>query len=186
MTYRTYEEQQLRKGVLVPVMPHEVTRLREHAQQVRDNAALLGAKHRHAWQPNSEEEQRRQLVGWIGELALAKHLKVPYEFAVNYDKTRHDVAGFEVRSTEHFNGHLITYPDDKAAPFVLALVHRISFYKFDVVLAGWIDLADANTPEHWRTDMRAPGYFTPQAALHPMATLRHTKQTRGSNLWLGN
>lgn len=186
MNYRTYEDQQLRKGALVPVMPHEVTRLREHAQQVRDNAALLGAKHRHAWQPNSEEEQRRQLVGWIGELALAKHLKVPYGFAVDYDKTRHDVAGVEVRSTEHFNGHLITYPDDKAAPFVLALVHRISFYKFDVVLAGWIDLADANTPEHWRTNMRAPGYFTPQAALHPLATLRTTKQMRGSNLWLGN
>lgn len=186
MTYRTYDATQLRKGVLVPLMPHEVTALREHADQVRHNANLIGAKHRHAWNPTSEEEQRRQLVGWLGELALAKHFGVEYGFATNYDKTRHDVAGVEVRSTEHFDGHLITYQDDKAAPFVLALVHRISFYKFDVVLAGWIDLHDANTPEHWRTNMRAPGYFTPQAALHPMATLSPTKQKRGSNLWLGN
>lgn len=186
MTYRTYDRQHIGKGVLVPLMPHEVTRLREHAQQVRDNAALLGAKHRHDWNPNSEEEQRRQLVGWVGELALAKHLGVPYDFATDYDKTRHDVAGVEVRSTEHFDGHLITYPDDKAAPFVLALVHRISFYKFDVVLAGWIDLPDANVPAHWRTNMRAPAYFTPQAALHPMSTLPKTTPKRGSNLWHGN
>ena len=186
MTYRQYDRAQLTKGTLVPLMPAEVARVRQHRERVATYAATIGAKHRHAWHPDPQEEQRRQTVGWLGELAVAKHFGVKYEFATDYDKARHDVAGLEVRSTEHFDGHLITYPDDKPAPYVLALVHRISFHKFDVVLAGWIDLHNANTDAHWRTNMRAPGYFTPQSALHPLSTLRPAQLKRGSTLWLGN
>lgn len=186
MTYRQYDRRQLDKGALVPLMPGEVARIREHRDRVAAYATAIGAKHRHAWKPDSDEERRRQLVGWIGELAVAKHFGLEYQFATDYDKARHDVAGLEVRSTEHFDGHLITYPDDKPAPYVLALVHRISFHKFDVVLAGWTDLGAANVDAHWRTNMRAPGYFTPQTALRPLATLRPDNHKRGSTLWHGN
>jgi hypothetical protein len=168
-------------------MPHEVAAVRRHREIVNDAAYADGRRHRHDWHPDSSEEQRRQIVGWLGEYATAKHLGVKYHFATNYQWERHDVAGLEVRSTERVDGgHLITYPDDKPAPYVLALVHRISVHKFDVVLAGWIDLADANTDRHWRTNMRSPAYWTPQAALHPMATLGRVIQLEGSSAWLGN
>lgn len=176
MTYRDYTGVDFTKAVLVPLMPPEVARIRQHAENVRQEATAKHRTHRHAWQPTKEEENKHQLIGWVGELAVAKFLGVAYHYADTYDPARYDVAGQEVRSTEHFNGHLITYPDDKPGAYTLALVHRISFDKFDVVLAGCINLTEANSSQHWRTDRRAPAYFTPQHRLHPMATLNRHRQ----------
>jgi hypothetical protein len=181
MTYRDYSDVDFKRAKLVPLMPADVLKVRDYTEQVQEIAKAEGHKHRYAWEPTPDEERQRQLVGFFGEVALAKYLKVPHEFPLGYDPARNDVAGHEVRSTQRFNGCLITHDTDKPAIYVLALVHRISYYKFDVVLAGWIDIADANQPKHWRTDVRNPAYFTPQIALHPMGMLQPltTKATVG-------
>jgi len=182
MAYRDYADVDFRRAALVPLMPADVLQVREFCDQVQLIARANGQKNRYSWDPTPDEERQRVLVGFLGELALAKFMAVPYEFALGYDPARYDVAGHEVRSTQRFNGCLITHETDKPAIYVLALVHRISYYKFDVVLAGWIDLLDANTPNHWRTDVRHPAFFTPQTVLHPMGTLRPhtTKATVGT------
>lgn len=184
MTYRDYSDVNFAKAALVPLMPADVLRVREYTERKNLICHAQGFTHRHAWRPDPKEEQQRQLVGHLGEVALAKFLGVTYEWPLEYDAARYDVAGHEVRSTLRFDGSLITHETDKPAPYVLALVHRISYYKFDVVLAGWIPLEEANQPQHWRTDTRAPAYFTPQTALRPIGTLSNTRKA-ATETWHG-
>jgi hypothetical protein len=76
-----------------------------------------------------------------------------------------DVAGWQVRSTRHPNGHLIIHPrDDPGARFAL-VTHNGVIYR----AAGWMLAADAHRPEWWRqlAAGQAAAWCVPQRWLRP-------------------
>jgi hypothetical protein len=122
------------------------------------------------WDKITERVQR----GFMGEMATAAYLRAPYKFDIN-DYAASDVDGVEVRTVGDFNKRLITHEYDKPAPYVLAVA---DYGTASVVLRGWLHLRHCNQPEHWVNTVRAPAFFTPATALHPMHTLRHYYQQR--------
>ena len=107
--------------------------------------------------------------GFMGELATAEYLRVPYEWHLrDIDSDDFDVAGIQVRTVDDYNKRLITHEYDKPAPYVLAVA---DYGTASVVLRGWLHLHECNRPEHWFTGTAAPAFFTPATVLHPMDTL---------------
>lgn len=142
-------------------------KLRRHVHR-----GLLDANQPDLWQKITERVQR----GFMGELATAVYLRAPYEWDLqNYAAT--DVDGVQVRTVSDFNKRLITHEYDPQAPYVLAVA---DYGTASVVLRGWLHLRHCNVRAHWRDDSRAPAYFVPATALHPMAMLRseYTKRKR--------
>lgn len=77
------------------------------------------------------------IIGMIAEYAVAKAFDRHWQPATNkrLADLPGDVANYQVRSTEHRDGHLFLHPKDKPAPYILAVVKENK-----VLLAGWIDL----------------------------------------------
>jgi hypothetical protein len=77
------------------------------------------------------------IVGMIAEYAVAKAFDRHWQPATNQRLADlpGDVSYFQVRSTEHRDGHLFLHPGDKDAPYILAIVADRH-----VLLAGWIYL----------------------------------------------
>jgi hypothetical protein len=92
------------------------------------------------------------VVGMIAEYAVAKAFDRHWQPATNQRLADlpGDVAHYQVRSTEHRDGHLFLHPGDKDAPYILAIVADRH-----VLLAGWIDLweglevGENKSPETW-------------------------------------
>ena len=100
------------------------------------------------------------------EMVLAKYLEIPYDGDIG-KPGEHDVGGkYEVRGTKYESGHLILYPEDKDAPFILVTGEGNTFR-----IAGWIMSEDGKKKEYWREDLRAPCYFVPQSKLKNIETL---------------
>lgn len=82
------------------------------------------------------------IIGMIAEYAVAKAFDRHWQPATN--KRLSDLAGdvgvYQVRSTEHLDGHLFLHPKDKPADYILCIVKQNK-----VLLAGWINLADGMT-----------------------------------------
>lgn len=112
----------------------------------------------------------RWLRGCLGEQAVAAYLGIEYTFKP-YDVTANDVAGYEVRSTYHTNGRLLTHKEDKKGLYILAIIDRDTYA---VNLAGWSNLKRCNTPGRWATDLPGPCYAMPQTDLWPMDMLPAT------------
>lgn len=78
------------------------------------------------------------IIGMIAEYAVAKAFDKHWQPATN--KRLADLAGdvgtYQVRSTEHMNGHLFLHPRDKPADYILVIVHENR-----ALLTGWIDLS---------------------------------------------
>jgi hypothetical protein len=79
------------------------------------------------------------IIGMIAEYAVAKAFDKHWQPATN--KKLSDLIGdvgiYQVRSTEHVDGHLFLHPKDKPADYILCIVKQNK-----VMLAGWISLAD--------------------------------------------
>ena len=92
------------------------------------------------------------IVGMIAEYAVAKAFDKHWQPATNQRLADlpGDVAYYQVRSTEHRDGHLFLHPQDKEAPYILAIVAERH-----VLLAGWIDLKEGlmvgenKSPDTW-------------------------------------
>jgi hypothetical protein len=84
-----------------------------------------------------QNEWQIDIIGAIGEYAVAKYLNVYWEPATIIDKLDDlpgDVAHYQVRSTCHRNGHLIIHQADRPqAPFILAVIDNNK-----IELPGWI------------------------------------------------
>ena len=121
--------------------------------------------------------QRINRLGVMGELAVATYLCLPFSWECNYTPTSKDddVQGIQVRATDYGNGHLITHPDDKHAPYALVTLAITGPMRVTASLQGWLPLDECNIWDHWRTDIPYPAYMTPQTALHPIATLTPIK-----------
>lgn len=152
-------------------------------EEAREIARTLNADRRHL-----TREQQREVARFLREqghslraiakatdstlqkvqLAVAKAIDVHYDaFDPLLDRDRGDVAGLHVRSTEHLSGHLTIYRDGPGGTYVL-VVGRIPCFR----VAGWIEKADAvATEQWWRSDIRDPAFWVPQAALAPIQVL---------------
>ena len=109
------------------------------------------------------------IEGSCAELAAAKATSRYWLASVDFrERTAGDLAGgVEVRATERADGCLILHERDADdRPFVLVTGRAPHF---DV--RGWLRGGDGKRPEWWRSDVRAPAWFVPVAALHPLDTL---------------
>jgi hypothetical protein len=75
------------------------------------------------------------IIGMIAEYAVAKAFDKHWQPATNQrlSDLPGDVSYYQVRSTEHRDGHLFIHPQDKDAPFILAIV-----VERHVLLTGWL------------------------------------------------
>ena len=76
-----------------------------------------------------------------------------------------DVAGWEVRSTRHRDGHLLVHPRDVPGTRMALVTTNGVLYR----APGWIMAEDGRRPEWWRELSRADGacWCVPQSALRP-------------------
>ena len=78
------------------------------------------------------------------------------------------LAGIEVRSTHHVDGHLIIKPKDRdGMPVVLVITAR----RPDFRVAGWMWAKEGKVPR-WRRPGHGGSWWVPQHALRPMSELR--------------
>ena len=118
--------------------------------------------------------------GFMGERAVAAYVRAPYEWRLlecGRDET--DVDGIQVRTVDNFKKRLITHEYDRPAPYVLAVA---DWDTATVVLRGWLHLRHCNVKEHWWATQKAPAFFTPATALHPMPILRRHYEKRKRRL----
>lgn len=108
-------------------------------------------------------QPRPNFVGRLGELAVSYLIGVEYKFDPTYNKTWNDVSIYEVRTTTHSNGHLITYHKDKPAPYVLVTLSE-GFHI--ATIQGWLPLEKCNIDAHYRASHDS--YWTPQSELFSM------------------
>ena len=117
---------------------------------------------------SSRGDWQMDILGAIGEMAVAKALNVYWTPSVNTFKLP-DIGTLNVRATEHNNGRLLLRPGDPPGIYVLVVVR-----KAECNVAGWIesDLA-RNAMYQSRPDLDGPlCWAVPMADLHPIETLR--------------
>lgn len=123
-------------------------------------ALKLGRPDRHGY---NGDGWNVHIHGALAECAVAKAQGRYWEpLARRPHELAGDVADLQVRSTQHRDGSLILHPDDPDdARFWLVITS--SAPRFNVV--GSIDGAAGKLKQYWRTDVREPAFFVPQAAL---------------------
>jgi hypothetical protein len=133
----------------------------------KSRPAYHGADTRH-------NEWQIDIIGCIGELALAKALNLYWDPSVvdNLQTIPGDVGFYQVRSTQHLGGHLFVHEYDKPeAPYVLAIV-----WNHKVKLAGWIYGKEREIGEP-RSSGTHTTYWIPQKDLRPMEELLELRAT---------
>ena len=100
------------------------------------------------------------IVGMMAEYAVAKAFDRHWQPATNkkLSSLPGDVGFYQVRSTEHLDGHLFLHPKDKPADYLLCIVKQNK-----VLLAGWINYNDGLTMGELRSK---DTYWVKQAYLH--------------------
>lgn len=125
---------------------------RRIASMVRGRPQVYGAGNRkNFWQID--------IIGMIAEYAVAKAFDRHWQPATNQRLAdlAGDVANYQVRSTEHRDGHLFLHPGDKSAPYILAIV-----VERHVLLAGWCEKEHGSLLGEMRS---ADTWWVPQSAL---------------------
>lgn len=103
----------------------------------------------------------REIVGAIGEIAVAKALRV-YWNGNGTDRKRPDVGPWDVRSTSLPHGKLIIHkndPDERVIFLVTGKAPTLS-------VRGWLRAIDGKRPEYWDDKKPRPAFFVPQDKLH--------------------
>ena len=169
------------KPWVVKLEPDELTFAGMVADARSGFASGAGIKAKHgAAKTGSAEGRELDLVGAIGEIALAKATNLYWYPMVGYDPDVLDVGGLlDVRATRHKTGRLRIDPEDKDhVPYVLALVQEPY-----VKLAGYLLGAEAKQERFWETrNMRNPQFMVPQKLLLPMdgIVIRRVSDTKVS------
>ena len=116
--------------------------------------------------PQRKTEWQNDVVGAIGEYAVAKFLNVYWNPAVEINLTDlpGDVGIYQVRTTGWPQGCLLMHPTDKdEAPFILAVVERNT-----VTLKGWLYGYEGKTLGELK---EYDTYWVTQDKLHPIDRL---------------
>ena len=103
------------------------------------------------------------IIGMIAEYAVAKAFDRHWQPATNkrLADLPGDVANYQIRSTEHRDGHLFLHPKDKPADYILCIVKENK-----VLLVGWIDLTTGMSVGQLRS---ADTYWVSQQDLNSFA-----------------
>lgn len=108
------------------------------------------------------------IVGALGECAVAKAVGLYWSPDVNVFAIPDVGDSIHVRSTNRSNGCLIIRPDDPDGVYVLA-VGEVKDWR----VCGWISSDEGKTERFWRTDRGDPhAWWVPQSALRSIGELR--------------
>ena len=131
----------------------------------KDRQPQYGIKGSSEWQAD--------ITGAIGEYVLSKALNICWSPAIGeLDKHTGDVNGYQVRATEHTNGHLILGDRDKNDDVFVLITGNNRVAKHWTV-RGWCYGREAKQKEYWK-DMGnngRPAFFYPQKELRDIAEL---------------
>lgn len=152
-------------------MREDVVQVDMNALEVLWATALAAIRRTSAWRNGyNSSKHTDQLSDWawdvegaLAEMAFAKWLGVYYT-PKNLDGKRPDVAGNQVRSTAHVEGHLYFRENDKVNAhqrFVLGIV-----YRGKVWFVGWFVGTDCMKDEFWSE--RDDAWRVPQSKLYSM------------------
>lgn len=131
------------------------------ASQVGSMRRVTSLKDGHAERKHTEKDGwTLNIDGAMAEMAFAKHMNI-YWSAANRSFKEPDVGDWQVRSTNHPNGHLIIRPNDTDGDIRYALVvtNPPCFS-----IAGFMLSAEARTNKYWRQD----SWWVPQSELTKM------------------
>lgn len=118
---------------------------------------------------DGHDKTSKEVVGRVGEYAVAKYLGVEYPFRIEGDIDG-DVAGYQVRTRSRHFYDLPTYDWDTDGTYILATWDPRSSDGI-VILHGWASLAETRQSQRWAADLPFPCYLTRQKDLNPMSTL---------------
>jgi len=116
-------------------------------------------------------------VGYAGEYAFAKWLKVPFKYK-SYDRLSTDVLGYQIKTTSLAVGSLIKKLTNPAGTYVLAILNG----DYDsVTLKGWALSQEIEQDCYWRNDVPKPAWFMPQSKLWSMSELTESAELKAHN-----
>lgn len=139
----------------------------------------LNDVHRGAWVPDASALVRRmnQIVGAIGEQAVAQYFNLELDYQLEYRAYRPDfvVQGvrFDVKSTHLSKGRLIVPWANTVSADIYVLVRKVTpdAVEQEVEIAGWIFVSDAKAKHRVRDFFGEKRCFTEEHELQPMHTL---------------
>lgn len=134
-------------------------------------AHRTGRTHRFGWTPARDTERHVDGMGAVAEWHVAQALGRPW-LSDGDDPdppTAGDVAGgVSVRWTPRPAGCLIVHEDEPASLVAVLVVNPT----WPLRIAGWLPIPLAQQARWWRTNVRHPAFFVPQAVLRPLEALR--------------
>jgi len=111
--------------------------------------------------------KKSNIIGYLGEAAVAKALGIQVEGPTPYDKSKADLSeDIQVRTTPYEGGHLLLSKDDHSAHrFILVTGGGVDF-----TLRGWFYGYEGQVEHYWKdlANNGRPAYFIPQCDLRPM------------------
>lgn len=107
----------------------------------------------------------RDIVGAIGELAVAVAAGIPWTPSTYEERHLGDVNGWEVRTTQHRLHRMGINRDAPARVFVLVTV--IPELLPVAYVRGWIHADDARQEKWWDHYLQRPCFMVPPSALNP-------------------
>lgn len=130
-------------------------------------AKARGSVHRFGWSPDPEAQRHVDGMSAVAEWVVAQHLGLEWTsqgLTPDAPEAGDIEGGISVRWTPRATGSLIVHEDE---PDLLRCVLVVN-EDWPLRIAGWLPASRAKDPEWWRTDVRHPAFFVPQAALFPL------------------
>jgi len=122
-------------------------------------------------------------LGYCAEIAVAEYLDVPWESEyIQNEKRVGDVMGYQIKSTERFDGQLLTNPNAteyyKGHPAGIYILVTVDLTQQLATIRGWEDSRNLWTVDLWDADMPTPCFAQDQEHLNPMKHLPDTPQMK--------
>ena len=131
--------------------------------RLRDSdRAADGSRNRRGDFDTPEKAASNAAMSVAAEMFIAVNPFVKIDRGRVPNKKIDDAGPFQVRSTEHPNGHLLIYDDDPSNRIFILVTGKHPNFK----MAGWILCRRAKLRRFWRTDMKEECFCVPQSFLN--------------------
>jgi len=129
-----------------------------------------GAKHLYGYTPDAQQESNTHAESAVSEALVAEVTGRRWlSTGDQRDPGGEDIeGGIGVRWSHHPNASLIIHPED---PDYLKMV-LVTGNAPSQMIRGWHPVDESKQTQWWRTDVRYPAFFVPQAVLRPVIQLR--------------